>query len=343
MKTWPILSSTLFLSTSPGRGADAPVAGGACDVDPERAGIRARSEALERAALIERGPALLRPRGELLDRGVRLVAPHPDLTDEEWWLPGSQRDDTGREQPAAVPARTSLLRWTDGRPLRWKQSSVGTAAHPDARAARTTALLESLERHAVRSVWRGTARIVRADHRVADALPAPLLRQLDTQRLRVRAWRVLTDVPVAAVLAAVVRTDKQQITFGACARRPDDDRAALLHAVCEAVSVRAALANTASDPEELALPRRMARRQNDFLDHLGSLEAPDDADGAPDTAVPPPGLDHEVRRRFGVAPVSVDLTPGADPAVVRVVVPHPEFLVPRDSERDYALSPGYIE
>ena len=313
--------------------------GGACDVDPERAQVRARAEALERATLIERGPSLLRSREELLERGVHLVATHPDLVDEQWWIEGTQHLGKDELRPAAVPAYTSLLGWTDGRPLRWKQSSVGTAAHPDPDTAATTALLECLERHAVRGVWHGTTSVVGIDAQAQDCLPMELRDQLAAQNLRVRAWRIVGDVPACTVLAAVVRTDREQITFGACARKPGQIPLALLHAVCEAVSVRAALANTSSDPEELAVPRRMARRQGDFLAHLAALEATD----PPAAPEEPVDLEHEVHDRFGAGPVVIDLAPGTGPAVIRTVVPHPEFLVPRDSEHDYALSPGYIE
>ncbi|MDA2810915.1 YcaO-like family protein [Nocardiopsis sp. RSe5-2] len=338
MKTWPILAGTLFLATH--RGPAETAVGGACDTDPERAAARAEAEYTERTALIENGPGLLRRRADLLGGGVPTIAPVPALDDEEWWLPGTALGGAGPPRPAAVPAITSLLKWTDGRPLRWKQSSVGTAAHPDPAVAAETALLETLERHAVRRVWHGTARLEAVDAHLEPALPEGVRAELDRAGLAVRVWRIHDDLPVSAVLAAVLRRDKEQITFGACARRAADLRPAVRHAVCEAVSVRAALANASSDPAEVARPREMARRQNDFLDHLSAMEVPVAHPADPAATA---DLGAAVARRFGADPVAADLSPREGPPVVRVVIPHPEFLLPADSESRYALSPGYIE
>jgi ribosomal protein S12 methylthiotransferase accessory factor YcaO len=343
VKTWPILSGALFLATH--HGETDSVIGGACDFDPERASARARAEAVERATLIERGPELLLRREELLDRGMRMVTPDPSLTTEQWWLPGQRLGAEKPDAPAAVPALTSLLRWTDGRALRWKQSSVGTAAHPDPDTATESAVLETVERHAVRRVWQGTATVVRLD--AEPALPPPVRTQLHSAGLGVHAWRIHEDLPASVVLCAVARRDKEQITFGACARRGDLVGPAIRHAVCEAVSVRAALANTSADPQEVAHPRVMAARQNDFLDHLAAMEAGEESrpgdSGDTDDSGNPADLGDAFEGRFGVRPVIVDLRPGADPAVIRAVVPHHEFLVPGDSEARYVLSPGYIE
>ncbi len=334
MRLWPILSGALHLATRERAGREHRAVGGACDAEPARAALRADAEALERLTLLEQGPALVRRRADVVGVPGGTLVPHPALDDDPWWVVG--RSAAG---DVAVPASVALLGWRgDGRPLRWKQSSVGTAAHPDGECAATTALLECLERHAVRRVWHGSTALAPADALVATAAGPRLDGELRRARLHPRAWLVATDLPVVVALVAVTRSDRQQITFGACARLAGDEVAAVRHALHEAISVRAALAGD-SAATETAAPRRLALRQDEFLRYLEGLVEHHVTPAPP----APGGLEHAVEERFGVPVVRIPLpTQGASP-VVRVVVPHEDFLVPRDSHDRYALAPGYIE
>lgn len=333
VRSWSILGGTLHLATSVARTGPTESTGGACDTDPVHAGVRARAEALERLALASRGPRLARTRAELGD--MTLLAPRSELYAEERWVSGRSTTDG---TPIAIPALTSLLGWTDGRVLPWKQTSTGTAAHPSAPVALHTALLECVERYELRKVWSGTARAVAIDQLLDEAFPRSLSSAMVDANLHARAWQIYSELPAFVVLVAITRTDREQITFGACARPYTERMNAMRHALYEAVSVRAALASRSWTPE-LDKLRAMSHMQGAFERHLNDLTAM-----APRE---PPGtkikLASAIEHRFGVPPVGFHLPDVQGYTVARVCVPHEDFLIPRDSADRYVISPGYIE
>jgi len=332
---WPILNEELFLATAYVDVASGRIAGGACDQDPERASVRARGEAVERASLIENGPRMVLTRQEASDRGLRLAVPHELLRDAADWVParGATNGDC-----AAVPADVVLLGRRSTPMLPWKQSSVGTAAHPDRDAAGVGGIVECLERHAIRRVWAGTAVLAPATERLRGVIPPGLAAALAAQKLTVQAWTVSELSPVQVSLVLVGREDRAQATFGAGAGFDPDD--VLMHALREAISVRAALANRANGSDhEFQRAARSARHQEAFLSYLRDLEVPETAGSG---TIAPSDLPALVEERFGVAPLLVDVPSVDTLAVVKAVIPAADFLIPR-SAGDYFVAPGYLE
>jgi hypothetical protein len=169
-------------------------------------------------------------------------------------------------------------------------------------------------------------------------MPPGLVAAFDGQQLAAHAWHVSELSPVRVSLVLVGRKDRAQATFGAGAGFDDD--VVLMHALHEAVMVRAALGNRAnwSDPE-FQRGARSARHQRAFLAYLGELEGPAANDNGPITARDLPAF---VEERFGVAPLLVDVPSLDAHAVVKAVIPAADFLIPR-SAGDYVLAPGYLE
>jgi ribosomal protein S12 methylthiotransferase accessory factor len=222
-------------------------------------------------------------------------------------------------------------------------TSAGIAAHPDREAAALSGLLECLERHAIRQVWAGTTALEPATDRIRGLMPSGLAAAFEKQRLVAHAWYVRALSPVCIVLALVGRGDRQQATFGAAAGF--DPNRVLMHALREAIMVRAALSSRENQNErEFQRGARAARHQDTFLSYLRSLEAPATAgDGAGErTSICAADLPAFIEERFGVAPLLVDVPSLDSRAVVKAIVPSAEFLIPR-SDGDYLVAPGYLE
>jgi len=345
LTAWPFLDGQLFLALAYVEAAASRIAGGACDGTPERASIRAHGEAVERASLIENAPRMVITREEALERGLSLVVPHDILRDAADWVP-ARHATTGHG--VGVPADAVLLGRVSSqlRVLPWRQSSVGTAAHPDRDAAGLGGILECLERYALRRVWAGTATLEPATEQLCGAMPPGLVEAFEKLRLVAHAWHVREMSPVRVSLVLVARTDRSQATFGAGAAFVGvDDSSVLMHALHEAIMVRASLSSRANQGErEVQRGIRSSRHQEAFLTYLRNLEAPEPA---VDAAVngDAPGLSDVVamiEERFGVAPVLVDVPSLDTLAVVKAVVPTADFLIPR-SDGDYILRPGYLE
>lgn len=333
MAIWPVLNKQLYLATAFLDTPTGSVAGGACDFSEARAASRARSEAVERGSLIVNGPRLVLSREEALRRGLRLLAPTEELGQAREWVPGRSAVPG---EGVAVPADVALLgRYSGGRGW-FKQSSVGTAAHHDRRVAETAGVLECLERHALRRVWAGAATLRPMSGRLGETLSTELMAALDENKLLVHAWNINGLRPVHVSLVLICRKDCQQVTFGAGASFDVDT--ALTHALCEGISVRAALSNSSSgsDPRfrQAALS---ARHQAAFISFLKDLETDDSA-----PEMPLDDISSLVERCFGVPPVLVDVPSLGDQKVVKSVIPRVDFLIPRTASR-YILTPGYLE
>lgn len=341
MTARPILNDQLFLALDYVEVPSGRFAGGACDDSPEGAMVRARSEATERASLIENGPLMVISRDEALARGLCLFTPHDILDDADDWVP-ARRATTG--EGAGVPADTALLgRVSPGmRVLPWRQSSVGTAAHPDRDTAGTSGILECLERYAIRRVWTGTATLESATERLRDLMPPVLAMAFADRQLVVHAWSVPEMAPVHVTLVLVGRKDRAQATFGAGAGFEEDR--ALLHALHEAVMVRASLGNRANRNErEYQRGARSASHQEVFLTYLRNLERPaDESEATNRVPITPSDLPVLVEERFGVAPLLIDVPSLNADAVVKAVIPSAEFLTPRTGG-DYICAPGYLD
>jgi ribosomal protein S12 methylthiotransferase accessory factor YcaO len=345
LTAWPILDGQLFLATAYVETAAHRIAGGACDGTPQRASVRAHGEAIERASLIENGPGMVVTRQEALERGLSLVVPHDILHDAADWVP-ARHATTG--DGVGVPADVVLLGRVSSqlRLLPWRQSSVGTAAHPDREAAGLSGMLECLERYALRRVWAGTAGLEPATEQLCSVMSRGLVEALEGQRLVAHAWHVREKSPVRVSLVLVARTDRSQATFGAGAAFMEADAGrVLMHALHEAIMVRASLSSRANQGErEVQRGIRSSRHQEAFLTYLRNLEAPEPAiDGTVSgRAASLPDLAALVEERFGVAPLLVDVPSMDSLAVVKAIVPTADFLIPR-SDGDYILRPGYLE
>ena len=337
MSARPILDDQLFLGLDYVDARTGRFAGGACDDLPERAMVRAHSEATERASLIENGPLMVISRAEALERGLFLFTPHEILDDTDDWIP-ARHATTG--EGAGVPADVALLRRVSPklRVLPWRQSSVGTAAHPDRDIAGVSGILECLERQVIRRVWAGTVTLEPATERIRDLMPPGLAKALADRQLVVHAWSVREIAPIEVTLVLVGRHDRAQATFGAGAGF--ERESALLHALHEAVMVRASLGSPASRNEpEFLRGARSAGHQETFLTFLHALERPADEREA---AITPAELPAFIEERFGVAPLLIDVPSMNATAVVKAVIPSAEFLTPR-SGGDYIVAPGYLE
>ncbi len=341
MDARPILDEQLFLGLDYVDAPSGRFAGGACDDFPERAMVRAHGEATERASLIDNGPRMVISRDEALERGLLLFTPHDILDDTEDWIPARRATD---DEAAGVPADVALLRRVSSklRTLPWRQSSVGTAAHPDRAVAGVSGILECLERLAIRRVWAGTVTLEPVSDRLEELMTPGLAKALADRQLAVHAWVVREMAPIEVTLVMVGRRDRAQATFGAGAGFERDP--ALLHALHEAVMVRVSLGNPAnrSEPEFLR-GARSAAHQEAFLTFLRTLERPS-GEGA--VADPPTITSAElpsfVEERFGVAPLLIDVPSLNAIAVVKAVIPSAEFLTPRPGG-DYIVAPGYLE
>jgi len=330
----PILEGTVVLAQHYLETPAGAFAGGACDFSADRAAARARAETVERASLIGNGPDLLVSAEEAERRGLARRLPDPDLAGVSSWIPAT---DSVSGESVVVPAEWALVRWSGKREPRWQQSSVGAAAHVTRDAACTTGLLEALERYAVRRTWAGVAALVPASDRLRKSLPEPLRAALAGQGLTVHAWLIvdLAAVPVGLVL---VDGSGGRATFGSSAKSSID--AALEHAFCEAISVRAALAgDTLGRDERVRYARRAARHGDAFVAFLRGLEV---AAPSQPNAVAPTDLAGWVQEQFGCAPLAIDIPAIGAGAVVKMVIPCHEFLVERH-RFPYILAPGYLE
>lgn len=335
----PILNDQLFLALDYVEVPSGRYAGGACDDEPDRAMVRAHSEAIERASLIENGPTLVISREDAVERGLSLFTPHDILDDTEDWIPARQAT-TG--EGAGVPADVALLRRVSSRlrVLPWRQSSVGTAVHPDRDVAEVSGILECLERYAIRQIWAGTITLEAVTEQLNDSIPQGLAKALAERKLVAHAWRVREMAPVQVTLVLVGREDRAQATFGAGAGFSAED--ALIHALHEAVMVRASLGNPANRKEpEFLRGARSAGHQDAFLTYLRALERPAGEAANPPT-VTASTLPALVEERFGVAPLLIDVPSLNATAVVKAVIPSSEFLTPRTGG-DYIITPGYLE
>ena len=198
-------------------------------------------------------------------------------------------------------------------------------------------MLECLERYAIRGVWAGTATLTPMSLRLAELLNPELLVAFEENRLMTYAWEVDGLSPVHVSLVLICRKDRRQMTLGASARLDLD--IGLKHALCEAVSVRAALSNGMSRIDQRFTQAIIsARHQTAFVSFLEELESND----KPSPSAPINDISTFVAERFGIPPVLVDIPSMGEQTVVKAVIPTEDFLLPRTAGR-YILSPGYLE
>ncbi|MER7848900.1 YcaO-like family protein [Kitasatospora sp. NPDC096077] len=232
-----------------------------------------------------------------------------------------------------VPAQAVLLGWDPPAEKRWwVQTSVGTAAHPDPDAASRAALAEVLERDALVRGWRtGEIEFHDLGWLLAEALPASLYNKIVTDNVTISVVRA-GSTAFHPVLAMMHRRDGGNLTCGAAIRA--DTRAAVRHAVLEALLVRVSLSAPAQ-PGRLEAhhhTRGLLAAQNG-PQHLRFIA---ERSNGPDTAVATettlPALSVHARERFGHEPVVVDLPAAAGHAVRRVICPGSSVLEPRGAE-----------
>jgi len=335
-----VLDGELILSTATVDTPEGLFHGGACSFTEEDASVRASSEAAERHTLLVEGPRHVVPTARVSAAGKALEQIIEATTPAEEWVP-ARRMRSG--DPVWLPADLVLLRWRGSRELPVQQTSVGSAAHPDRARAVESGARECLERYAVRRVWSGTTRLADVTDHLRSAVPASLSRALDRHGLRAHAWLVGATLP-AAVVVVMVSSSRNRATFGSsCAPTLEDG---LRHALCEAISVRAAFAdanglkdNFTMADERVDYALRASSFQDAFLAFLRRLEC---------TTDPGEGRGREIdivaylENEFHAAPVVFDLGRSGELHVVKVVVPSPQFFLPR-RHCGHVLAPGYLE
>ena len=328
-----ILDGTLVLATATGDTPDGPFIAGACGFTEQDATVRARSELVERTTLLAAGPRLVGP-APVDGHRLPIIEAQPAATG---WV---RADPVHGGDPVWLPADLVLLRWHDARPLPVQQTSVGCAAHPDRDRAISAGLRECVERYAVRRVWSADTDLVPLTKELDEAIPERALVSLRRHGLDASAWLVSAVLPLAVVVV-MVGSAQRRATFGAsCAPNIGDG---LRHALCEAVGVRAAFAaprklhdSFATPDDEVDHSVRASAFQDAFTAFLRRLEVPGDIGASPVTETD--AVAHLEPRN----PVIVDLGHHDGRHVVKVVVPAPEFFVPRTA-RGYVLNPGYLE
>lgn len=353
--TTRILDGHLVLATATIDTPDGPFVGGACSVDEDDALRRATGEAVERTTLLAVGPTLVVPAtgidgdgGGAADAGPARPEIVAGAAAPAEWVPAT---GVRSAAPVWLPADLVLLRWHGSRPLPVRQTSVGSAAHPDRDRAVAAGVRECLERWAVRQVWSGTTALVEVTAELAAALPAGLAAALAAHGLAPRGWLVGAARPVPVVVVMVAGARGGRVTFGAACRASLAD--GLRHALCEAVGMRAALAGSraldgglAAADGQVDLAVRASAFGSAFEAFLGQLATPPPGAGDPgeDPVSGGDGADAVafLRDRFGVEPVVVDLGSREGLHVVKVVVPAAEMFVPRHTS-SYVLAPGYLE
>jgi ribosomal protein S12 methylthiotransferase accessory factor YcaO len=335
-----VLDGELVLATATADTAEGPFTAGACGFTELDATTRAAGELVERITLLAEGPRRAVPTARARAAGGRMceIVPAPAAADA--WV---RAEPVAAGDPVWLPADLVLLRWRGARELAVQQTSVGGAAHPDRTAAIEAGARECLERYAVRRVWSATTALVPLTSELADAVPSGLRGALRRHGLRAYAWLVTATLPAAVVLV-LVGSERRRATFGASCRATAGE--ALRHALCEAVGVRAAFAAPRALRDDFATPDdevdhalRASSFQDAFLAFLRRLET---ATGPADHAVDGADVVAYLQRERGVTPVVVDLGHRDGSHVVKVVVPAPEFFVPR-RHRGYVLNPGYLE
>jgi len=326
-KITQILDGSLVLATATAETSDGPFTAGACGFTEQDAAVRARSELVERTTLLSRGPHLV----ERSPAGGTMVPVFETPAPASGWV---RAEPVHGGEPVWLPADLVLLRWHDSRPLPVQQTSVGSAAHPDRDSAIAAGARECLERYAIRQVWSGATELIPLAAELDRATPEPLVTSMRRHGLTASAWLVAAVLPVAVVVV-MVGSAQRRATFGAsCAPSIESG---LRHALCEAVGVRAAFASSQKLRESYANPDdevdhglRASAFQDAFAAFLNRLTVPGDA----------PAI--ETDALAGRNPVVIDLGRHDDLHVVKVVVPAPEFFVPRRA-RGYVLNPGYLE
>ena len=333
-ESYSILSGHLHIAWCVMPGDMDCYSGGACDPSAELAELRATSEAIERRALREPDPGAIRA-GRWSDPHVPAPAiPSDDFAATQSWVIGTGMS-TGAAR--AVPAALVYVGWEQPRPLPNKQSSVGAAVHPDRNQAARSGLFECFERHAVRGVWQGRNRLVNRTDQLMDLMSAGLRTEFERQRLFAWAWMISDSAPLACSILAIARSDRPQVTLGASAGM--DSNRSLLHALHEAVSVRAALASRHANSRMFRQARRSTRHQRALLEYFSALET---------SASPQFGLDDDsalerlTAERLTVEPIVVDLNPVNGRHVLKVVIPQPDYVL-SPLTREYLMSPGYME
>jgi ribosomal protein S12 methylthiotransferase accessory factor YcaO len=324
-----ILGGSLFLAwgslTRRGKCAD----GGACDIDPERARLRAFGEAAERVCLL--APDVTAEEfasGHSKDLKVPLSAFVPTSIVTHHWVRG--RSAAGER---LIPADIALLGWDPPAPYKrlCVQTSVGTAAASDRLKAERSAQAEVIERHYIRRTWRRASRLAAASDQLAATLPGEVEAQLAVHRLITEAW-IVADSPLPVALVALHRKGGRAITFGAAAR--EDARIALVHAFTEAVAIRAALAgkSTGGPLEETRWRAARASTTKGHL-YLALLRSIEDRRPAPERG----DIDSAVTEAFGVEPVFIDLGNQDGLTVVRAVCPGSSITSLRGKSDDELL------
>ncbi len=337
--TW-ILDGELVLATATADTAEGPFTAGACGFSEQDAVTRAASELVERTTLLAEGPRRVVSTADVLAAGgsMHQVVAAPTAAVE--WV---RAEPVSPGEPLWLPADLVLLRWQGSRELAAQQSSVGSAAHPERSRAVQAGARECLERYAVRRIWSGTTGLIPLTGELEAAIPGGLLESLRRNGLIADAWLVDATLP-AAVLIVMVSGTNHRATFGSsCSPTLRDG---LRHALCEAISVRAAFASSRSLRRNFAMPDhgvdhalRASSFQDAFLAFLRRLESTGEFDGG---QVPQTDVLAYLERELHVRPVAVDFGRTDQLHVVKVVVPAPEFFVPR-RHRGYVLNPGYLE
>lgn len=336
-----VLDDELVLASATGDTPEGPLTAGACSFTESDARNRARSELAERTALLVDGPSRIVSTETAQAAGGTMLEVIPGCpTPTEWVVAETLSGET-----VWLPADLVLVRWYGSRELPVRQTSVGSAAHPDWAEAVASGLRECLERYAVRRVWSGTTGLVEITDQFLAAVPAGIVKALRRRGLSADAWLVAATLP-AAVVIVMVGSRSHRATFGASCTRSVAD--GLRHALCEAISVRAAFAAAKELKRNFAMPAEQVDRairtssfQSAFLAYLRRLECPADT-----LAVQADVRFEDVAAGLGpgpgVTPAVVDLGCRDQRQVVKVVVPAPNFFVPR-RDHGYVLAPGYLE
>jgi ribosomal protein S12 methylthiotransferase accessory factor YcaO len=317
-RTIPLLGDTAYLALV--KDTENGIAGGACDVDPGRAMVRAEGEFAEHVSQVSApGQVRLTGAGQPLD--PRRFCPDAAAADAvRCWVHGRGMV-SGNDY--ALPAQAVFLGWDPpaGEPKLWFQTSVGTAAHGDPATAEASALAEVIERDTLVRGWQtGNVSFHDLTHLAAEAMPAEFVDRINAYGVTLTVVRVGGATP-DIVLAMLSRADGANLTCGAALRASTID--AVRHATLEALAVRVALSSP-RPPHRLEAHHRargvLAARNGQA--HLRFV-----AGHAAEPAGPraSPGdftqLLVMAEKRFGHEPIVVELPDVADHVVRRVVCP----------------------
>jgi ribosomal protein S12 methylthiotransferase accessory factor YcaO len=335
-----VLDGQLALATAVVDTPEGPFVGGACSFTAEDAAVRAEGEAAERSTLLTEGPRRVVSTDHATSEGGTFLAAVDTPTAAAEWVRAVRHASA---ETVWLPADLVLLRWRGSRELPVQQSSVGTAAHPDRAKAMESGARECVERYGVRRLWSGTTRVAELSDRLASVLPGEVVHALERHGLMPHAWLIGATLPAATVVV-MLASARGRATFGSsCAATVEDG---LRHAFCEAVSVRAALADSRRLKRNFAMAAdhvdhavRASVFQDAFLAFLRRLECAEEVNEGRLERV---DVLTYLEREFHAEPAIVDLGPADQAHVVKVIVPLPEFFVRRD-HRGYVLAPGYLE